>query len=420
MTDATEKVSERVENGKTVVTEAGLCTFSVEEAFKGVTATELKIYVQNWKGTSCAGTGFVRGVKYIFYASYSASSGLSIGPCNPTRTLEYSKEALNFLRNLPKAGVGGRLYGQVGVEKGSGNPAPMAGITIIAKNEFNQEVKATTNTDGYYEMTGLKPGHYRVEPVLPEHHDVYEPERKVEVSDRGCVQINYWLEVEGSLSGRVVDSQGRTAPANLRLVSVGDEEQRLVASAENDGEFELGGIPPGRYLLYLDVISAGKNESSGKEEKYFYPGTFERQEAKIIEIKLGEQLEDYGFTLPVKLKVQFIQGAVKYADGKPAARARLMVSIKDRTTPGIYRTDDYLAVETDEEGRFEIHGFKGNTYEITAQEEMMTAIMDKRRGLYSEPLTVKLHADTKDIRLSLTTTESPVDRMRKSQPPTKQ
>jgi hypothetical protein len=79
MIDATEKVSERVVNGKTIITEAGLCTFSVEEAFKGVTGTEVKIFVA--KDTYCGSGGLVHGIKYIVYARYETSTGLSVGGC---------------------------------------------------------------------------------------------------------------------------------------------------------------------------------------------------------------------------------------------------------------------------------------------------------------------------------------------------
>jgi len=147
MIDATEKVSERVVNGKTIITEAGLCTFSVEEAFKGVTGTEVKIFVV--ASTGC-GMSFVRGVKYIIYANDRDSTGLSIGPCSPTTTVDYGKEHLEFLRNLPKEGVGGRLYGYIGVEKGYDKPDPLAGMTVIVKSDANQQFKAVTSSEGYY------------------------------------------------------------------------------------------------------------------------------------------------------------------------------------------------------------------------------------------------------------------------------
>lgn len=412
------KLSRKNSKGEVVEQETGTVIFSVEQSFKGVGGPHISIQIV----PICAPIGFIIGERYLLYA-YESRGTLTTSSCDRTRAAdaEYAKEDLEFLRNLPKEGVGGRLYGQIGLEKGGEKPAPLAGITVIAESETHQQFTAVTDERGHYEFSGLKPGKYQVTPLLPEHHEVYEPEREISVSDRGCASNNYWAKIDGVVSGRIVDSGGRTAPALLQLVAVGNERQSFLGYAEKDGEFEIDELPPGRYLLYVEIVSAYPDTlKKSKIEPFYYPGVFEREKAKIIELGMGEKQDAYDFTLPEKLKVQTITGVIQYPDGRPAANAAIILSIPDKTTPGIYRTDEDGGgrIETDESGRFEIHAFKGNTYQLEAQEEHRVAIGAKRRQLYSEPKVIKLNGDVKDVKLVLTSSTSFFDRQM-AQPPKK-
>lgn len=257
MIEGTEKVSEYTKDGKTVSYEAGRVRFAVEEAFKGVNATEITIRVVNLRDTSCEGTSVGRGERYLVYAESSDSGWLTISPCSPTTLLRDAKEDLEFLRSLPKPGSGGRVYGRVSAPVGSSEILPLAGIPVVAVDEAHQKIQVLTDKDGNYEFKGLKPGKYRFEPVLPEHYiPDYQERPEVEVSDRGCFNEFFLVMVNSRLSGRVVDSAGRTAQADLTLVSMDNDKRELSGYADDDGEFEIVGIPPGRYLLYLNILSA--------------------------------------------------------------------------------------------------------------------------------------------------------------------
>jgi hypothetical protein len=412
---STHKLPWKNSKGEAVEQEAGTVTFSVEQSYKGIGGPHISIHIMS----VCSPMGITKGERYLLYA-YESQGQLVTGSCHRSRAAdtEYAKEDLQFLHNLPKEGVGGRLYGEVGVNKGGGKPVPLAGITVIAENETRQQFKVVTDDKGRYELSGLKPGKYQVTSLLPAHYEVYEPEREISISDRGCASNNYWANINGMVSGRVVDAQGRRAPARLRLVSVENARQSFLGSAYNDGEFEIDGVPPGRYLLYVEIVSAYPDTRQvSKKEPFYYPGVFEPKEAKIIELGLGEKQNAYEFTLPEKLKVQTITGVIQYPDGRPAGNAAVILSIPDKTPPGIYRTDEWGSgrIETDESGRFEIHAFKGNTYQLEAQEGHKVAIEAKRRQLYSEPKIIKLEGDVNDVKLVLSSPTSFFER-RMAQP----
>jgi len=218
MLGGNEKVREYAKDGETFSVEAGESRFVVEESFKGVAASELTIFLINMKGTSCEGmAALVRGQRYLVYATYVESVGmLAVGACSPTKPVNYAKDDLAYLRHLPAEGSGGRIYGEVEVETGV-KPAPLPDVTIVIEDEAHTQKQVKTDKNGEYEISGLRPGKYLLNPVLPENYvsNEHQKNREVEVSDRGCAQTSFWVQVNGRVSGRVTDSRGYPAPADI-------------------------------------------------------------------------------------------------------------------------------------------------------------------------------------------------------------
>src|SRR6266849_5774047 len=163
MQGGTEKYREYAKEGVTVSLESGQVRFAVEESFKGVTATEITVFVMNMKGTSCEGmAALARGGTYLVYAGYLESVGLAIGPCSATKPVDSAKTDLGFLRSLQQPGSGGRLYGRVAVETGTREPTPLPDVTVIVEDEAHKRIELKTDPDGNFEANGLKPGKYLV------------------------------------------------------------------------------------------------------------------------------------------------------------------------------------------------------------------------------------------------------------------
>ena len=209
MLGGSEKYREYTKDGVTVSLEAGQVRFAVEESFKGVTATEITIQAMNMKGTSCEGmAALARGTRYLVYADSLQSAGLGIGPCSATKPIDDAKEDLGFLRSLQPQGSGGRLYGQVAVETGTGKPTPLPAVTVVIEDEAKKQIEVKTDQGGNYEINGLKPGKYIVNPRLPDNYvarDHYQQNREVQIFDRGCSHASFWVNVKGSIGGRSTD-----------------------------------------------------------------------------------------------------------------------------------------------------------------------------------------------------------------------
>jgi hypothetical protein len=176
--------------------EAGIVTFAVEETFKGKLGTEARIPVKNRGGSgACRGPfGFVPGEYYLVYADGN-SNNLSITLSGCSRPLKVAQAAddIHFLRNLPKEGTGGRLYGEVRLSKQEGVSTPLKGVIVKVCTTKRKCIKAITNAKGQFEFTGLKPGKYHAKVICPKPYIIENmSEQYVSMSDRGCIEIDFW------------------------------------------------------------------------------------------------------------------------------------------------------------------------------------------------------------------------------------
>src|SRR5688572_23533652 len=111
--EGSEKVKREDKTDGSASYVAGLVRFTVEEAFKGRVGAEVSISVLTGLEYSCGPLyGLVQGQKYVVYA-YGDLAKLSTGVCTRTSRLANATEDLQFLRNLPAEGTGGRLSGRL-------------------------------------------------------------------------------------------------------------------------------------------------------------------------------------------------------------------------------------------------------------------------------------------------------------------
>ena len=79
--------------------------FSVEEAFKGLSSTEVSVFT-GWGGGDC-GYPFQIGQQYLIYAYKDEKTGrFGTSICSRTRQLSEAKDDLAYLRGLSQASSG--------------------------------------------------------------------------------------------------------------------------------------------------------------------------------------------------------------------------------------------------------------------------------------------------------------------------
>lgn len=367
--EGTDQVSTPAVQGTSQLVEVGEVRLTVAEVFKGEIGREATVVNRN--EATCALKELRRGKQYVFYAHGSQGDAkLYSGPCTRTSALDSDevREDLRFLRSLPAAGSGGTLRGSVRENRRWQGSAPLPGVTVQIQGSQSQQFTATTGPDGRFEVKDLPPGKYRVEPQYSRTHLGERRFMDVELSDRGAADVGFEAFINGELLVRTVDRQGRSFNNALpqlqevHLINDGIAWPTQGYAVGAGGDFLLRGVPPGDYLLYLNVEDARERW----RQKYFYPGTFNQGEAVTFKIGLAEKKRAVpDFRLPEGFNIRSVTGRLTLQDGKPATRARVSLNC-GTTSDAPMLADSGYSVPVDAKGRFRIDAIVGQKYLLSA------------------------------------------------------
>ena len=411
MLGGTEKLSFTDNEGKVRQIEAGAVRFSVEELFKGNISKEVTVTIASMKGTSCGDYGLLRGELYVVYAYESERDKkiLYSGVCTRTSVADskYTKEDLDFLRNLPAAGTGGNLRGRIWVdvkEIDGGSAKPLPNVKVRIRGDDEKVIVVTTNEKGEFEVKKIKAGTYRVEPQLPNQYYFDEDSEAVEIADRGTAEVGFEAYFTGKAEGRIVDKNGAAFNSIfLQFLSVDAQRKPRQVTGHSEGEnggFSVEGVPPGEYVLFLEL----QHEDYNRNRKYYYPGTFKRREAKVFKVGLGGKVKGLKFILPGEFQVRTVEGQVFWTDGKPAADVEIILLCPQSSRPNGFRVEfSPTSVRTDGEGKFKLEGFTGEEYWLEARGSKEGYKVDSLDGnkFYSPPKKIVLTENLKDIKVAL-------------------
>lgn len=395
-----EEKAEILRFGKKETIRTGLTAhFVVEEPFKGIDVTEVEV-VTGGGGGDC-GYPFKAGERYLVYAYKSESDALGasasrtvLAPggrkpagagilsatiCSRTRTLAEARDDLDLLRALVAGRAETRLFGSVSryvrplgtYEYNINYVGPLEGLTVVAEGAQGK-LETKTDKEGRYRFAGVSPGKYKVSIRPPEGYGPLfsfdGPEAEVELAPDDCAaEHDFDAQVDGRISGRVFDAAGAAAPDEVQvsvvtLASAGKGFSSAERRSEytKRGRYEFEGLPPGRYVLGVNVA-----EPPQKNTPYpttYYPGSAELSGATVITLGDGQKLTGYDIHLPPRLETITIGGVVVRPDGKPAAGAT--INLYDAEEPG--RALFGFDAKSDAQGRFSIKAFKGRHYLLHA------------------------------------------------------
>lgn len=382
---------------KKVTYDVGEVYFQVEEAFQGAEKDSKVTIFSNTGGGDC-GFGFRRGESYVVFASKENSnsdSGISslthggsmqqLKPnanrlwttlCSGTRDIKGGEETLDYLRNLPKDGLGGMIIGRIDESIKDYSDENLTGKPMVDTKIKAQQVDGekkifygTSNKNGYFEIK-VPVGKYLVSPELSPYllfssrYESEEEETKpLEIKDKRCDSKIFWVSNDSEIKGKVVDSNGKLVQGiSLEFIPVGKSrgEQKFDYKFDyvgEDGLFSFKGVPLGRYQISLNYTD--KPEDDSPYPTYFYPNTDNRNEAKVFEIGYGTKFGDLVFQMPPKLIKRNVSGQVVWKNGKPAVNAE--VKLEDVE---FNRDAFFTSPRTNAKGEFSFDWFKGRKYRI--------------------------------------------------------
>jgi len=351
-----------------------LVRFTVVRAYKGIDGEEVEV---GTAGSSAAcGYGFADGERYLVYA-YRRSEGerLSTNLCTRTCALAWANDDLEYLDNLDKAAPGSTIHGIAklyAMELGTmtGVVRPMAGMTVAIEGE-DRRFEIVTDSEGQYSVGALRAGSYEIRAALPAHlRDTAE--HKVNLVDRGCAEVELIIRPDGRVSGKIVDSEGLPAARKkVELISADPPKEHvhrfgLWAHADQEGHYEFELVPPGRYLLGINIDWAPSR--GNPYPPTYYPGVADSPEAQVVVMGEGTRMERFDIMLPPKLAERRIRGHVVRRDGSSVEGAKVVCEI----SPAYGKSAESGYGDTYIDGRFDVCGLDGLTYLIKGRFESLS------------------------------------------------
>lgn len=324
--------------------------FDVQEAYKGVTLGTATILTA--ASEAACGFPFEVAQQYVVYAAeYNGALYTSI--CQRTLPLRFVTGDLAYLRSVKALPGTSQVFGTY--KKYTYDPsfvpkhmpsimdhylppeedyvalAPLTGETVTLTPESGPQLKATVGDNGKFVFDGLRPGKYKIDVTVP---SKLAPPRgyasglgfrldALQLVPGGCVEVTFRTEPDGHIAGRILNTDGSPLP-NVQVVAWNAERQFSIFGGaarvydNKDGAFDLGPLPPGRYIVgaYVWTLPQGVPESASAEgflrntTLRFFPNTQTFGEAQPIKLEYGEHVTD------LRLKVPFDPDAWKDVKGR--------------------------------------------------------------------------------------------------------
>jgi len=347
----------------------------IEKTYKGEPQKEIVLARED---NSCSGK-FEIGARLLLYAHFNKELGMwEIPPCNRNVFVSDAAEDLLFLEGLPKSLGRTRLSGELSrnedtPEKGFTRISGFAGAKVKIAGK-NKTYEAVTDKNGVYEIYDLPPDQYTVTPEVPPGLKIRFPmfsgfgglmrntsgdpnSAMINLKENGCVSVSFVFNANNSISGKVISSNGMPMKGVcMDLIPLADKVSKyfhVFDCTEEDGSYALKDMPPGKYLIVVNKDS--KISSTEPFPTLYYPNTFEKEKATIIDMGEGDVRENYVIHLPAQSETITAEGVFLYSDGKPVIK-EFVEFIADTKQAKI---DGNSRARTDSQGHFSIKILKG-------------------------------------------------------------
>ena len=238
-------------------------------------------------------------------------------------------------RDLP-ASVSGRVTdGEHGV--------PGLTVTLISADpgqRFRSVARVRTDGDGRFLLSNVPPGRYQLMTSAPAYvvqgvADNYPPGRPLTLlAGEEVKDLDFRVERGAVITGRVTDGDGNpviSEPVTVAQVETTGQQFSTRGGldmrdrmTDDRGVYRIYGLPPGRYRVSVGQAGeegGGVSVSFSRRrifQRTYYPGVTEQAQARVVELKAGDEAENVDITLGRPLKTFKASGRFVSAEtGEP-------------------------------------------------------------------------------------------------------
>lgn len=258
----------------------------------------------------------------------------------------------------------------------------IADVTVLATNTtaFDGRAigQAQTDQDGNYRIEGLPAGSFKVVPraqpyVLLKAEGPYEIRgQTVNLANAEAVdRVNFQLVRGAVITGRITDVDGDPVIGEQVAVTKTNEQYDMWLyeteryRTDDRGIYRIFGLEAGDYRVSVgqenpSAVNSVMARLGSLYTKTYYPGTTKQTEAKILEVKEGEELSNIDIVVSGLSRGFAISGRVLDNAGKPVANVSVGYSaIEGRPQRG---SMNVITPPTDANGRFRAEGIPPGKY----------------------------------------------------------
>jgi len=377
----------------------GKLNLKIDEAFKGISSTRETVF----NGGMCS-FHFTPGKKYLVYAKRDKETNLlRVHLCSRTTSLENAAPDLEFIRLIVAGKSVSSIYGKVEQRTNKENPRsfPLQNVKLVMftdsikkENKYvapkgkDKQREITTDGAGNYRFDDLPIGWHRLKIFLPNDLTAWKDEFKFGSGNQSCAEYNFSVQIDGRISGKILADNGEPMPgAYVQLSNTESNQNLYIPDTRTDfnGNYEIKGIPPGKYKLSVSP-NVPQTNFSFPFTRYYFPATFNDSEAKIIELGYAEKVQDINLKmLPVPFTKK-IQIETVWEDGTPISPPNVHYKVFAGTAE-----TSLTYVHSDKEGKPTLTIFSGFDYQIYA----FGSLQDGR--LYETDKVIVKAENTEDI-----------------------
>lgn len=346
-----------------------LVTLDIRQTWKGLESGRLQV-VTDADEAAC-GFEFKEGVRYLVFARQGRSGELEVSLCSATREFDGTGDAAEFLASLARSGLGGRVFGTIrySAARGEANlapPTPLPDVTVTLTG--HGRALTAQARGGKYEFSALPTGSYNLSATAPDGYATAGWPGTVVIPDpRACAEHHFSVSPASAISGQIVHHRGHgIRGVRVEIVAANavlplEHDSPISASTDESGYFDVRGLPPGRYLVGLNLL-----DLPSEYRPYpltLYPGP--AVPVHVIDLTLGQVVDLGRWEIPPPLPVVPIAGTIVWNDGTPAAG--VLVNLWDVTGNRRGRARGAGGATTAADGHFAIGGREGRTYSVMAR-----------------------------------------------------